>query len=39
VKERSDCDNLPYIFIKLTAGDCHEPTGSRNDALVYYQQH
>ena len=23
MKERSDCDNLPYIFIKLTAGDCH----------------
>ena len=35
MKERSDCDNLPYIFIKLTAGDCHEPIGSRNDTLVY----
>ena len=21
-KERSDCGNLPYISLKLTAGDC-----------------
>ena len=23
----------PLYFIKLTAGDCHEPNGSRNDVV------
>ena len=37
--EQSERGNLHLFLLKLKAGDCHEPDGSRNDALVYCQQH
>jgi hypothetical protein len=28
----------PLLLLKLKVGDCHEPNGSRNDALIYLPQ-